>query len=179
MGDFKISLPDMLFTTAECASYSGELSLPSFTQGGIEFRFLEPLSWQVTITNTSEAFLVMGSISGKGSCDCVRCLEDAPVEVAGDVEGYFVFPGNEPDEDDEDAPDFEVLPDDHVIDLEPLLLTAVSLSLPFNPVCKEDCLGLCPQCGANLNEGPCSCDRDDDVDDGNPFAVLKNLKFDE
>lgn len=179
MGDFKISLPDTLFATAECASYSGELPLPSFTQGGIEFRFPNPLSWQVTITNTSEAFLVMGSISGKGSCDCVRCLEDAPVEVEGEVEGYFVLPGNEPDEEDEDAPDFETLPDDHVIDLEPLLLTAVSLSLPFNPVCKEDCLGLCPQCGANLNEGPCSCDKEEDVDEGNPFAVLKNLKFDE
>lgn len=179
MADLKISLPDSLFATAECETYAGELSLPSFEQGGIEFRFPEPLPWQVTITNTSEAFLVMGSISGKGSCDCVRCLEEAPVEVSGEVEGYFVLPGNEPDEEDEDAEDYELLPEDHVIDLEPLLLTAVSLSLPFSPLCKEDCLGLCSQCGANLNQGPCSCEHEEDAEDENPFAVLKNLKFDE
>ena len=50
---------------------------------------------------------------------------------------------------------------------------------PFVILCKEDCKGLCPTCGADLNEGPCACDSSDDIDPDNPFAVLKNLKFNE
>ncbi len=178
MADLKIIIPEELFATAESSSYSGELELPGYEQGGIEFRFAKPLSWNLTITNTSEAFLVMGRISGNGVCDCVRCLEDAPVEVDGEVEGYFLLPGHEPDPNDEDAQDYELLGEDRVIDLEPLLLSAISLSLPFSPLCDEDCQGLCPKCGANLNEGTCSCEADDDIDESNPFAVLRNLSFD-
>jgi uncharacterized protein len=46
-------------------------------------------------------------------------------------------------------------------------------------LCEEDCKGLCPTCGADLNEGPCACDSSDDIDPDNPFAVLRNLKFNE
>ncbi|MDO5334855.1 MAG: DUF177 domain-containing protein [Coriobacteriia bacterium] len=179
MSDLKLFVPEALDASAESASYSGELELPTYEQGGIEFRFPESLTWHLTITNTSEAFLVMGQVSGLGSCDCVRCLEEAPVAVEGDIEGYFVLPGHEPDEQDEDAEDYELFPADRTIDLEPLLLTAVSLSLPFNPVCSDDCKGLCSKCGENLNEGPCSCDPEDDVDETNPFAVLRNLSFED
>ena len=177
--DLKVFIPEELFATAESSSYSGELDLPGIEQGGIEFRFATPLSWSVTITNTSEAFLVMGSIVGSGTCDCVRCLEEAPVEVEGEVEGYFVLPGYEPDPEDEDAEDYQTLSDDHVIDLEPLLRTAVSLALPFSPLCTEDCKGLCPRCGANLNEGPCDCEPEDELPSSNPFAVLRNLSFED
>ena len=179
MDDLKIIIPEELFATAESSSYSGELDLPSFEQGGIEFRFAKPLPWSLTITNTSEAFLVMGSISGEGVCDCVRCLEEASFTIDGEVEGYYLLPGHEPDPSDEDAQDYEVLPDDRTIDLEPLLLSAISLALPFSPLCDEDCKGLCPRCGANLNEGPCSCDPKSEIDETNPFAVLRNLSFED
>ncbi len=177
MDDLKIIIPEELFATAESSSYSGELDLLSYEQGGIEFRFAKPLPWSLTVTNTSEAFLIMGSISGEGVCDCVRCLEDASFAIEGEVEGYYLLPGHEPDPSDEDAQDYELLPDDRIIDLEPLLLSAISLALPFSPLCDEDCKGLCPRCGANLNEGPCGCAPEFDIDETNPFAVLKNLSF--
>ena len=56
---------------------------------------------------------------------------------------------------------------------------ALVYATPFVILCKEDCKGLCPTCGADLNEGPCACDSSDDIDPDNPFAVLKNLKFNE
>jgi uncharacterized protein len=45
------------------------------------------------------------------------------------------------------------------IDLSSVVSEQVTLDIPMNPICREDCKGLCDQCGADLNEGPCSCDR--------------------
>jgi uncharacterized protein len=61
-----------------------------------------------------------------------------------------------------------------VIDLDPLVREQLVLSLPAYPVCREDCKGLCPVCGANLNERECGCDRH--VPDPR-LAGLKNLKL--
>jgi uncharacterized protein len=46
---------------------------------------------------------------------------------------------------------------DDTIDLGPLVRDAIVLELPMAPLCREDCRGLCPQCGADRNEGDCSC----------------------
>ena len=46
-----------------------------------------------------------------------------------------------------------------MLDLQPLVRDALLLELPLAPLCREDCKGLCPNCGADLNDGPCSCDR--------------------
>ena len=56
-------------------------------------------------------------------------------------------------------------------------MAGVLIELPLVALCDEECLGLCPQCGKNLNEGPCDCKPKDEEDDfsQNPFAVLKNL----
>ena len=54
--------------------------------------------------------------------------------------------------------DEEIYPiDDDVVDLGPLVRDAIVLELPMAPLCTQDCAGLCPQCGANLNEGACGC----------------------
>lgn len=61
-----------------------------------------------------------------------------------------------------------------VIDLDPLIREQLVLSLPAYPVCREDCKGLCPVCGGNLNERECGCDRH--VPDPR-WAGLKNIKL--
>jgi uncharacterized protein len=61
-----------------------------------------------------------------------------------------------------------------VIDLDPLVREQLVLSLPAYPVCRDDCKGLCPVCGGNLNERECGCDRH--VPDPR-WAGLKNLKL--
>ena len=70
-----------------------------------------------------------------------------------------------------------MLSESHAIDLVPLVEQALLLELPLVPLCDDDCRGLCPRCGANLNEGPCQCD-DGPVGEDNPFAALKDFKFD-
>ena len=54
---------------------------------------------------------------------------------------------------------------------------ALVLELPYRVLCREDCRGLCPKCGKNLNEGPCTCQEGDEV--MNPFSALKAIVKDE
>ena len=61
---------------------------------------------------------------------------------------------------------------DQVLDLSEAVRQYALLALPMKPLCQEDCAGLCPQCGANLNGGSCSCGRDCI---SSPWAQLKSL----
>jgi DUF177 domain-containing protein len=98
-----------------------------------------------------EGVLVSGTVRGRAAGECVRCLEDVSLDVETDLQELFVYPGRTPEgEDDEELREFE----DDLIDLEPALRDAVVLSLPFQPVCREDCPGLCSECGARLADDP-------------------------
>lgn len=178
-----VDIPDRLFEEAESLSFSGSMDLPGLTCGPDEYTFDGPLSWNVLIVNSGDKqFLVTGTVTGRAKGVCGRCLDEFEMPLTGEIEGYWLVedPGEElPDDIAED--EFEVIPEDHRMDLAPFIQAALVLALPFVPLCREDCKGLCPQCGKNLNEGPCDCVQDEDADDGidpnNPFAVLKGMQF--
>lgn len=173
-----ITVPDNLFIPAESVSLDGTYQPGSITQNAGEYRFEAPLDWHITISNTGGALYVGGVVEGDAVTECARCLEDAYYHLTGEVEGYFLLPGSDRELTEEEEDEYETLGEDHVIDLEPLLRAALVLDMPYIPLCKEDCKGICPTCGANLNTETCTCNKDDDVDDMNPFAVLKNYHFD-
>jgi uncharacterized protein len=100
------------------------------------------------LESVSEGVLVSGTIQVMLTGECARCLDPLTSHLEVDIQQLFVYPGNEIDEDDEDD-EIGQLVDDYV-DLEPVLRDAVVLALPLAPVCREDCPGLCPQCGARL-----------------------------
>ena len=182
-----IKIPAELFALAESSRFQGELHLPVLAAGPDDYAFEEPLAWSVDVTNTGSALLVEGTVTGTGTCACSRCLEDVTHSFEGSIEGYYLIEGeyaaDADDADDEElgADEFDVLPADHIIDLAPLIEAALIVDAPSMPLCREDCAGLCPMCGANLNEGPCGCGPDEDLEDfareANPFAALANYKF--
>lgn len=92
-----------------------------------------------------DGILVSGDVAGKAEGECVRCLIEVALPVRVEFQELFAYSFDE-------AFDYTVH-DDH-IDLEPLVRDAVVLSLPFQPVCQEDCLGLCPECGVRLLDNP-------------------------
>ena len=92
-----------------------------------------------------DGVLVSAEIDSVATGECGRCLIDIELPVEVDIQELFAYSFDE-------AFDYTVV-DDH-IDLEPLIRDAVVLSLPFQPVCQEDCLGLCPQCGVRLLDNP-------------------------
>jgi uncharacterized protein len=92
-----------------------------------------------------DGILVSGDVTATADGECVRCLTDVSIPVEVEFQELFAYSFDE-------AFDYTVQ-DDHV-DLEPLVRDAVVLSLPFQPVCQEDCLGLCPECGVRLLDNP-------------------------
>lgn len=126
---------------------------------GTELRFSAPLSisgkaqWL-----TSGEVLVRASIRSRLSLECRRCLE--PVEVPVEEELTLLFvPSGEGEEEDEDA---RILPERGTdLELGAAIREEVILALwPF-ALCKPDCRGLCPRCGANLNEETCQCSSEE------------------
>ena len=87
--------------------------------------------------------------------ECRRCLRALSGELHCDVrELYAPRRAGEPDDADEET--YPISGD--TLDLRPLVRDALLLELPIAPVCQADCQGLCPTCGADLNEGPCGCE---------------------
>ena len=98
-----------------------------------------------------EGVLVTGTARAALEGECVRCLEPISEEIEVRFQELFVYDDREVDPDEE----LEVskLQDD-LVDLEPLLRDAVVLALPFQPLCEDDCPGLCAECGARLADDP-------------------------
>lgn len=175
MGESVIQIPEELFVFAESSCFSDEIALEPFYNGPDLYVFDEPVTWDVEISNTGNGLYMTGKAHASGVTSCARCLEDVRIDFESDIEEYFTLDPRAIG-DGEDADDDECLTigEDRTIDMEPIAIAALVLDMPLVPLCSDDCQGLCAHCGANLNEGPCSCETDE-VDETNPFAVLKNL----
>lgn len=184
MDSTTIEIPSELFAPAESSSYSGVFDLPELVAGPDVYAFAEPLAWNVIVSNTGDALLVSGTVTGLATTACARCLDPIEVDFQGDIEGYFLI-GEAETPEDMDEDEFERLDDSNTIDLVPLMKAALLVDTPLVPLCRDDCKGICPDCGANLNEGDCGCaskreaERLAEAEAANPFAALKNLTFDE
>ena len=102
-----------------------------------------------------------GWIKGTARVTCRRCLTDVDATVAEEVHVIFV----EADDDIAEDPDtFRIPPGVLEVDLRPAVREQWLLSAPEYALCREDCKGLCPRCGADLNAGPCACPPELEVD---------------
>ncbi len=117
----------------------------------------QPVELDVRLESVVEGVLVTGSVRATAVGACVRCLDqvDHPVDVT--FQELFAYADRAAHhhevgapEDEEDVYELE----GDLLDLEPVLRDAVVPSLPFQPVCREDCPGLCSQCGVRLADHP-------------------------
>ncbi len=182
MNDATIKIPAELFAIAESSHFEGQLKFDVLMAGFDEYRFSTPVTWDVEVTNTGDALLIMGRAYGVASTQCARCLEDVEYDLDGSIEGYFLINDESAVPDDMEGDEFDVLPENHIIDLAPLIEAALIVDAPEIPLCSGDCKGLCPECGANLNDGDCGC-KNEELEEfeeaKNPFSVLKGLPFEE
>lgn len=118
-----------------------------------------PLELDLRLESVVEGVLVSGTVSGTASGECVRCLDPVTTSVVVDVQELYAYPGGrqtgpwpEPDEDPDAEPLAEMSGD--LADIEPVVRDAVVLALPLRPLCRDDCPGLCPACGARLADDP-------------------------
>ena len=116
---------------------------------------LQRLTGQATISRTPQGLLVQVELQGTLPADCVRCLTNFSLKIKTDFAELFAFNTRNTEE-----AEF-ILPEDGILDLEPLAREFLLIEIPIGSVCKEDCQGLCQVCGANLSEGDHSHERDD------------------
>lgn len=123
--------------------------------------FLEEVDFQVHLKRQDRRIQAQGSMQTAISLVCVRCLEQFELKINSRFD-IILFP-KEMIESRSTALDEEELEyiffENDQIDLEKILVEQVNLFVPFKPVCKSDCKGICPGCGANLNHGACPCDQ--------------------
>jgi uncharacterized protein len=113
----------------------------------------------LAVDKDGEAVLVSGQFQARVPQLCGRCLEPYAVTVAPQVDTRFVpGPRRRGEEVELGADDLETdVYDKGIVDLSALLETETTLLLPMKPLCREDCRGLCPICGANRNVSACHC----------------------
>ena len=176
-----IKVPVELFALAESSHFEGTYNSEPLQVGPDTYAFDTDIAWSVDVTNTGEALLVMGTCSARATTSCARCLEDVVYDLEGQIDGYFLINEDSVVPEDMGEDEMQVLPADHIIDIRPLVNVAFMMDLDDVPLCRDDCAGLCPNCGANLNEGPCGCGEDADLAQfekaANPFAALAGFKF--
>jgi uncharacterized protein len=155
------------------ADLEGVLALGKITKGALDFELDDGISYSINLSNTGRGVLLTGRAFIEGTSECSRCLEPARVEVEGEVVGYYIL---NPGEEDEELADDEFFTVDStgVVDLVIPIVAAIIHELPQVVLCDEDCAGLCPHCGVNLNEETCGCADEPPAD--SPFAVLSQFK---
>ncbi|HSE70782.1 MAG TPA: YceD family protein [Nocardioidaceae bacterium] len=111
-----------------------------------------PVEFDLRLEAVMEGVLVTGTAHADLVGECARCLEEIRDDVVADFQELFVYEESDTatGAEDEDASRLE----GDLLDLEPLLRDAVVLSLPFQPLCRDDCPGLCIECGARLADDP-------------------------
>jgi uncharacterized protein len=148
--------------SSEGVTLRESIELPNVVKENRQVISLEPFEARLHGTEATGIALVEGEMKSRATYRCSRCLTDFSDELHVPITEQFVQVTA-----DELAAEQEE-PDDHdrirvkgdVIALLPVLEQAVNLALPYRPLCRQDCAGLCPECGVNRNEETCSCNTE-------------------
>lgn len=133
-----------------------------------------------TATRAADVVEVKATTAGDFAFDCSRCAEAGQLHVDVAFTHHFVGPGQldagadwggEAADDDPDVSEHDGV---HIV-LDDLCIEHTILALPDVPLCRDDCRGLCAQCGTNLNTGACNCATA--TDPRSPWAALRDLKL--
>jgi uncharacterized protein len=127
---------------------------------GEAYRITAPVHLAFDIHKDKEKFRLVGTVRTELELDCSRCLEPFRLPLDAAFEMRYLPSSEASTEPEREMADEDLETSyyrDDQIDLNDLLREQFYLALPMKPLCSEECRGLCPQCGTNLNEGSCDC----------------------
>lgn len=130
----------------------------------------------VSLAKHGHDILVRGRLEGELALACGRCLEPFSLPVENDFDLLLVPAPTGQGPEDEELSKAELDLDFYsgeTVDLEAIIREQIILMVPLKPLCQEACQGLCPVCGANLNQETCACNLENS---NSPFAQLAKLK---
>ena len=119
------------------------------------------LTGRLAVRNLGRRLSLKGSFQVEAEIPCDRCLADAKTTLCGRVDELvnLVYPGESATAAEEDEADGSLAVVDGRVDLSGLMAEFFWLAWPFRFICRPECAGLCPRCGADLNDGLCGCDK--------------------
>jgi uncharacterized protein len=115
---------------------------------------LSPLAGTFEAIRNSKGIYITGRLFTNYAVECAKCLDPVKLAIVFQLDDLFYYPAHT-------APpgDFGV-GEDGFIDLSPLVRELCLLEIPMQPICRDDCQGLCSQCGSNLNHSSCDCEEE-------------------
>lgn len=190
MGKFELSIVDI--PRRKPLEIDEETDVAEIVSEDCDSGSLKRLRVHGDMSAVAQDFLFQGTVEGVFASPCDRCLEPAEVTESLDVSWLFE-PGVEPDPlealadahvpDEDDVEALNTDDDDQVrfyegesIDLGPHAWEELIMTAPSKIYCNDDCKGLCPQCGVNLNETTCECVEEELEESNNSgFSALKDM----
>ncbi len=148
-----------IFETEKEKFLKGIIEPDKICEQGLEFS--EPLCFTVNIQRKGYKFLFDVKVETTVSVNCDRCLELFDFSVKSEFKFLFEY--------NKEKADYI---SGHILKLRDMIIGEVYVNIPLKKLCNEDCRGLCPSCGANLNEEDCSCKPENS---DNPFQKIYSL----
>ncbi|MBI5234154.1 MAG: DUF177 domain-containing protein [Deltaproteobacteria bacterium] len=140
-----------------------------------DFRLSGPVAAHLDITRKGVDVFITGDIQATLLLVCSRCLNDYEHKLQEDIALFYTMEKETGKERELKTEDLETgFIEGGVIDMDMVLFEELSLEAPTKPLCSNDCKGLCPVCGADLNVEVCGCEAKEKVDPR--FAKLKDIK---
>ena len=114
-----------------------------------------------TLRKVSNQYFLRSRISGTFHGECDRCLAEVRREITAPMDIYYYIGVAESEGGDDDLEMRTIEPEQDVIVLDEEVRQAIAIQVPLKTLCREECVGLCPRCGADLNTGDCGCQTDE------------------
>lgn len=149
----KLDLRELIASPGKSVEFDFELPMDGLTFDGV-LEFTTPVTVCGEVRNHAGLLELHAVISAKMVCQCARCLKEFPKSYRCEAAAYLAE-----ELEDEDSDDYYLL-EDGAADLEEIARDALIFNFEPRILCREDCKGLCPKCGKDLNEGPCGCRED-------------------
>lgn len=151
----KVDVSSILKVTGASVKLDSELDMKNAEFLGETYRFNEPLRIKGEIYNNGQSLTLSARVQGKMLTECARCLKEIEVDVDFEIHELLSR------EEDGASPDDDIiLFDGHEIELDDIAADVFLMSISGKYLCSEDCKGLCPVCGCDLNEGECDCNNE-------------------
>lgn len=139
---------------------------------------MSPVTWKGQVVFADPGFLLKARVSYEQTLTCIRCLAPIADPVATDVQLMVFVDGSAASAGERELQEKDlgvVFVADELLNTEPVLIEQLQLNIPMKPLCRPDCAGLCPSCGADRNQGTCACDASVDPRWGGLVALRDHL----
>jgi len=163
--NMKVYIGDVKKEVGLTSQESLSKTFPPLSFGGEKIPFAQPVQVDLTVTNCGSELWLEGKIKRAFILPCSRCLEPFIYQVEAPLKLEYrnldrITRASDIEAEAKSADDmYYYHEEDAVIDIQRGVVEALLIHFPMKPVCSEECQGLCPICGANLNQGQCGCKR--------------------